>query len=186
MGSLARHEYVGLHLFTSGNLLKIRPAPMSALKASGFMNSNPPRILFVDDHQDTLDLFVIALSQENYEIVTASNVAQALQETKAQHFDLLILDSQLGDGSGVDLCRSIRKLDQATPIIFCSGRAYEKDKKEALQAGAQSYLVKPVNIEDLYGTVRQLISTATRRAFNAGITVRKNSGDLPLALAQRL
>ncbi|MDQ1637297.1 MAG: two-component system, OmpR family, response regulator [Pyrinomonadaceae bacterium] len=144
------------------------------------MNSKPPRILFVDDHQDTLDLFVVALSQQHYEVVTASSIEQALQETKVQQFDLLILDSHVGDGSGVDLCRSIRKLDQITPIVFCSGMAYEKDKKEALNAGAQGYLVKPVSIEDLYQTVRQLISNS-QQAFNVSITVREDSGNLAVA-----
>src|SRR6478672_5908366 len=71
------------------------------------MNSTPRRILLVDDHQDTLDLFAIALSQQDYEVVTASSIDGALQETKDQQFHLVILDSWVGDGSGVDLCRSI-------------------------------------------------------------------------------
>jgi DNA-binding response OmpR family regulator len=144
------------------------------------MNSKPPRILFVDDHQDTLDLFVIALSQQHYEVVTASSIERALQETRIQHFDLLILDSHVGERSGVDLCRSIRKLDQITPIVFCSGMAYEKDKKEALDAGAQGYLVKPVSFDDLYQTISQLISPS-QRALNVSIAVRNDSRDLAVA-----
>jgi DNA-binding response OmpR family regulator len=58
--------------------------------------------------------------------------------------------------------------------------AYEKDKKEALNAGAQGYLVKPVSIEDLYQTVRQLISNS-QQAFNVSITVREDSGNLAVA-----
>ena len=142
------------------------------------MNSKPPRILFVDDHQDTLDLFAMALSQERYEVVTASTVERAFQETGMQHFDLLILDSRVGDASGIDLCRSIRMRDQFTPILFCSGMAYEKNKIEALNAGAQAYMVKPVSIADLYATVRNLISLSPRRGFSAKSVVRKKSGDL--------
>ena len=145
------------------------------------MNSKPPRILFVDDHQDTLDLFVIALSQANYETVTATTIERALAETKAQHFDLLVLDSWLADGSGVDLCRRIRELDQTTPILFCSGLAYEKNKIEALNAGAQGYLVKPVSISDLYANVRELISAAPKRVPASTSMARKHSGDLALA-----
>ena len=142
------------------------------------MDSKPPRILFVDDHQDTLDLFELALSQQNYEVVTASSIERALHETQSQHFDLLILDSHVGDDSGVDLCRSIRELDQSTPILFCSGRAFEKDRTEALNAGAQDYLVKPVTISDLYATVKQLTSTPSKRTFIDNRAVRKSSGDL--------
>lgn len=145
------------------------------------MNSKPPRILFVEDHQDTLDLFVLALAQENYEIVTATSIESAFAEANAQHLDLMVLDSWVGDGSGVDLCRRIREWDQATPILFCSGVAYEKNKREALNAGAQGYLVKPVSIEDLYVNIRRLILAARKRVSADGGRALKNSGDLALA-----
>lgn len=145
------------------------------------MNSKPPRILFVDDHQDTLDLFEIALSQQNYEVVTAASIEEALQETKAKHFDLLILDSWVGDGSGVDLCKSIRERDQRTPIVFCSGLSAEKYRREALDAGAQCYLIKPVSIADLYATVGELTSRSSQRAWKRDHTSRKSSGDLVTA-----
>jgi DNA-binding response OmpR family regulator len=142
------------------------------------MNSNPPRILLVDDHQDTLDLFAIALSQQDYEVVTASSIDGALQETKDQQFHLVILDSRVGDGSGVDLCRRIRKLDQITPIVFCSGLVTEKNRQEALDAGAQGYLIKPVSIADLYATVKNWTSISSRGGDGANTVVRKTSGDL--------
>jgi two-component system response regulator PilR (NtrC family) len=132
----------------------------------------------VDDHQDTLDLFAIALSQQDYEVVTASSIDGALQETKDQQFHLVILDSWVGDGSGVDLCRSIRKLDQVTPIVFCSGLTAEKNRQEALDAGAQGYLIKPVSIADLYAIVKNWTSTPSRREDGANTVVRKTSGDL--------
>ena len=142
------------------------------------MNSTPPRILLVDDHQDTLDLFAIALSQQDYEVVTASSIDGALQATKDQQFHLVILDSWVGDGSGVDLCRSIRKRDKTTPIVFCSGVTAEKNKQEALDAGAQAYLIKPVTIADLYATVKDWTSISSRRGGGANTVVRKTSGDL--------
>jgi two-component system response regulator PilR (NtrC family) len=140
------------------------------------MNSTP-RILLVDDHQDTLDLFAIVLSQQNYEVVTASTIERAFQETKDQQFHLVILDSRVGDGSGVDLCRSIRKGDKMTPIVFCSGLTAEKNKQEALDAGAQAYLIKPVSIADLYATVKDWTSISSRRGDGA-TAMRKTSGDL--------
>ena len=145
------------------------------------MNLKPPRILFVDDHQDTLDFFVIALSQENYEIVTATSIERALAETKVQHFDLLVLDAWVGDGSGIELCKKIREIDQITPILFYSGAASENNKKEALNAGAQRYLVKPVSIPDLYEAIRELISTSAQPGFNGSGMGRRDSGDLLVA-----
>lgn len=93
----------------------------------------------------------------------------------------MVLDSRVGDGLGVDLCRNIRELDQITPILFYSGVAHEKNKKEALNAGAQGYLVKPASIPELYETVRELISTPARRGFDGSSNSRKNSGELAVA-----
>ncbi len=135
------------------------------------------KILFVDDHQDTLDLFTIILSQQNYEVVTASTVAHALDEARNRQFDLLVFDSNLADGSGVDLCRQIRETDQTTPILFCSGLGYEKNKQEAISAGAQAYLVKPVSIDGISDAVRELISKRPRTATRGDGRV---SGDLPV------
>jgi DNA-binding response OmpR family regulator len=122
------------------------------------MNSLPRRILLVDDHQDTLDLFAMVLSDDNYEVVTASSLKQAWEQAQNRHFDLLVLDSRLQDGSGLELCRNIRETDQRTPILFCSGQAYEQNKQEALRAGAQAYLVKPVSIAAIRDAVHELIS----------------------------
>jgi Response regulators consisting of a CheY-like receiver domain and a winged-helix DNA-binding domain len=66
----------------------------------------------------------------------------------------------LPDGSGVELCRRVRKFNQRTPIIFYSGLAYETDITKALAAGAQAYLVKPVDVTDLIQSVENLIGKA--------------------------
>jgi DNA-binding response OmpR family regulator len=128
------------------------------------MASTRSKILFVEDHEDTRDLFALVLSQENYDVVTVPTVERALYQANTEQFDLVVLDSRLTDGSGVDLCRNIRKIDQSMPILFCSGLAYEKNKEEALAAGAQGYLVKPVSIPVMCQTVKELISSAHGQA----------------------
>jgi DNA-binding response OmpR family regulator len=137
----------------------------------------PPRILFVDDHQDTLDLFALVLSQQNYDVMTASSADRALAEATTQHFDLLIFDSLLGDDSGVDLCKKIRETDARTPILFCSGLGYEKDKQEALSAGAQGFLVKPVSIAEMCETVRELISVSPYNKRDRGRKASRDSSE---------
>ncbi|MBC8030253.1 MAG: response regulator [Pyrinomonadaceae bacterium] len=143
------------------------------------MSSPPPSILVLDDHQDTLDLFVMVLSQRGYEVLAVSSVKQALKLTNEKRFDLLVFDSRLSDGSGIDLCKHIRETDQLTPILFCSGLAYEKNKQEALNAGAQAYLVKPVSISLICETVASLLATSERQAaslLKGG--QRRDSGEL--------
>jgi DNA-binding response OmpR family regulator len=127
------------------------------------MQSPDTRILLVEDHSDTRELFEVFLAQSKYEVETASTINEALQIAGANSFGLFIFDAVLPDGSGVDLCRSVRQFDERTPILFCSGLAYEADIKNALGAGAQAYLVKPVDLADLTESVEQLIGKCAER-----------------------
>jgi DNA-binding response OmpR family regulator len=115
------------------------------------------KILFVEDHDDTRELMALVLSQANYEVVTAPSLAGAIKLAKTHKFDLFVLDSLLGDGTGIELCRLIRRMDHLTPILFCSAKAYDNDKIEAFRSGAQRYLVKPVDIRLLCLTVAELL-----------------------------
>ena len=116
------------------------------------------RILFVDDHEDTRDLMRLVLTQEQYEVVTANSMRDAVALAEKENFDLFMFDSWLPDGTGIELCKRIREMNQLTPILFYSGLAHEQNKQEALRSGAQEYLVKPVSIPELFKTVAGLIS----------------------------
>jgi DNA-binding response OmpR family regulator len=116
------------------------------------------KILLVEDHQDTSDLLVLLLSQLDYDVATATSISKALNLAQSANFDLFVLDSMLPDGSGAELCKHIRQLDDSTPILFYSAMAYENDKHEALSAGAQRYLVKPVDSDAFCRTVKEMIA----------------------------
>jgi DNA-binding response OmpR family regulator len=122
------------------------------------MRPTKSKILFVEDHEDTRELMALVLEQANYEVVTAPSIAEALSLAEADKFDLFVLDSLLLDGSGIELCRLIRETDHSTPILFCSAKAYDKDKNDAFDSGAQRYLVKPIDISLLCSTVAELIA----------------------------
>ncbi|MGH9872800.1 MAG: response regulator transcription factor [Pyrinomonadaceae bacterium] len=116
------------------------------------------KILLVEDHEDTSDLMVLLLSQLDYDVATAASIAGALGQAEAGHFDLFVLDSMLPDGTGTDLCKHIRLQNHSTPILFYSAMAYEHDKDEALSAGAQRYLVKPVDCDVFCRTVTEMLN----------------------------
>lgn len=126
------------------------------------MDSPDARILLVEDHADTREFLEVFLAQSEYEVKSASTINEALQIASAHSFGLFIFDALLPDGSGVDLCRSVRKFDEKTPILFCSGLAYEADIKNALGAGAQAYLVKPIDVADLTESIKQLIGKCAK------------------------
>jgi len=128
------------------------------------MQLNKRRVLYVEDHEDTRELITIVLRQRDFEVEYAHTVAGGVRLATEERFDLYLLDSWLPDGSGLDLCRRIRKFDQATPILFYSAAAYEADKNIALSAGAQAYLIKPSQTSELCDLVSSLIDTATQNA----------------------
>ena len=128
------------------------------------MPLNKRRILYVEDHEDTRELVVLLLNQQNYEVTTAESISSAIELALLNKYDLYLLDYWLPDGSGLELCRSIREFDARTPILFYSAAAYEVDRELALKSGAQGYLTKPTQNSELCDLVSLLIEgSAVRR-----------------------
>ena len=123
---------------------------------------NIPRVLYIEDHEDTRELVTLVLEQRSVEVVTGSTIATGIALAGSQNFDLYLLDSWLPDGSGLDLCRQIREFDKATPILFYSAAAYEIDRNQALNCGAQAYLIKPSHPSELCNLVTTLIESHRR------------------------
>jgi DNA-binding response OmpR family regulator len=106
-------------------------------------------ILCVDDNQDTCDMITALLGQAHYEVQHALSVADGLSKARQGGFDLILLDWNFEDGTGLDLCRQVRAFDPATPILFYTGEIDDDAIRQALRAGAQGYLIKPVAIDSL-------------------------------------
>lgn len=113
------------------------------------------RILCVDDDADSLEMLCTVL--RNYDTVAASNVRDALRVASSERFDLYVLDNRYRDGTGIELCRQLRSFDQLTPVLFLSGLDTEAANREAIDAGAQAYMVKPIRIDELEQRIEQLI-----------------------------
>ncbi|HEU5239209.1 MAG TPA: response regulator [Pyrinomonadaceae bacterium] len=115
------------------------------------------RILYVDDHEDSAEMFKLLLSSPDYEVKTANTVAEAFELAKSESFDLYVLDKRLPDGSGMDLCIMLNALTPGVPCIFYRGDAYEIHRQEAMAAGADAYVPKP-DVDALIDTVHKLLS----------------------------
>jgi DNA-binding response OmpR family regulator len=132
------------------------------------MSKYRPRILYAEDHADTRELVAFVLTQNGCEIVTVDSYANALLLANAESFDLYILDNWLPDSSGVDLCLRLREMHPKTPILFYSGAAFEADKKRAIASGAQAYLTKPADSDELVSTVLRLTEGSDTARTQAG------------------
>ena len=125
-------------------------------------DQNTPRVLYIEDHEDTRELVTLVLEQRSYEVVTGSTIQSGVALAGSQQFDLYLLDSWLPDGSGLDLCKPIREFDKSTPILFYSAAAYENDRDLAINSGAQAYLIKPSQPSELCTVVESLINSHRR------------------------
>jgi len=118
-----------------------------------------PRVLYVDDDEDSREMLTAILKFSRIEARTAATAAQALQFIQTERFDLYLLDVWLPDLDGFELCRQMRCLDPDTPILFFSGAAYGADKKRGIEAGANAYVIKP-DVDGLVGNITRLVSHA--------------------------
>jgi two-component system, OmpR family, response regulator len=120
------------------------------------------RIFCIEDDQDTCDLLAFIFGRADYEVIVANTAAEALPKVVAGNFDLCLVDNVLPDGSGIELCRRIRSVNPRTPIVFYSADTASLIIKEALSAGAQAYLMKPVDPVELVQTVTELLRQANQ------------------------
>jgi two-component system, OmpR family, KDP operon response regulator KdpE len=133
------------------------------------------RILIVDDDPQILRALRINLHARQYDVVTAMDGVAALEAARTQKPDLLVLDLGLPGKNGVDVIRELRSWSEV-PIVVLSGRAGSRDKIEALDAGADDYVTKPFNIEELLARVRAV----TRRLQTAP------DGDDPVRIGEHV
>jgi len=122
------------------------------------------KILIVDDEPNVLRLIGYALEIEGYEIVTAMDGVEALNKVGTEKPDLVILDIMLPRISGIEVCQQLRSKPETVgmPIIMLSARAQVADKIEGLQAGADEYITKPVDSDEMAARVAALLERTRR------------------------
>ena len=115
------------------------------------------RLLLVDDEPKLTDFLKMELEVEGYEVEVAADGASGLIALRGEPGpDLVLLDWNLPDFTGLDICRRIRATGMTVPVLMLTGYDEVKDKVEALDAGVDDYLVKPFSIEELLARLRAL------------------------------
>jgi two-component system, OmpR family, KDP operon response regulator KdpE len=137
-------------------------------------------VLVVDDEPQILRALRINLRVRHFDVHVAATGAQALEVAAKHPPDLVVLDLGLPDLDGVEVIQGLRGWTDA-PIIVLSGRADSTDKVEALDAGADDYVTKPFNMEELLARMRAV----SRRASGDGDVPRVRIGDLVVDLAAK-
>ncbi|HEY0869961.1 MAG TPA: response regulator [Acidothermaceae bacterium] len=138
------------------------------------------RVLVVDDEPQILRALSITLKARSYDVVVATSGKQALAIAAQSSPDIVVLDLGLPDLDGIDVIRGLRGWSKV-PIIVLSGRSQGVSKVDALDAGADDYVTKPFNVDELLARLRAV----TRRAPAGSDEVRAVIGDIKVELPGR-
>jgi two-component system, OmpR family, response regulator RegX3 len=146
------------------------------------VSSQRPTILLVEDERAITEPLAEALEREGFKAEVAGTAAEAMQIAGSREPDLVLLDIGLPDGSGLDVCRELRR-DSRVPIIMLTARGAESDRVAGLELGADDYIVKPFSAREVMARVRAVLRRATPApSGDGGDPIR--IGDLTLDTAK--
>src|SRR4249919_3576344 len=114
-------------------------------------------ILLVEDEENLHEALKLNLELEGYEVSSAYDGAAALKAIQSEYFDLLILDVMLPEIDGINITETIRLQNIDVPILILSAKNTSADRVLGLKKGADDYLTKPFNLEELLLRVNKLI-----------------------------
>ncbi|MGI1833823.1 response regulator transcription factor [Bacillus altitudinis] len=115
---------------------------------------NKGKILVVEDEKKIARVLSLELEYEGYEVSVQDTGMKGLQALEEESFDLVLLDVMLPELSGLEVLRRVRKTNTATPIILITARGSVPDKVSGLDLGANDYITKPFDIEELLARIR--------------------------------
>jgi two-component system alkaline phosphatase synthesis response regulator PhoP len=124
------------------------------------------RILVVEDEEQIRKLVKMNLELEGYEVVAVDNGRKAIDIIEGQHFDLMILDVMLPEVDGFQICQKVRLNNTKVGIIILSAKDTSQDRITGLKYGADDYLTKPFNLEELLLRVSNLLKRSSEEAVN--------------------
>ena len=119
-------------------------------------------ILLVEDEENLQEALKLNLELEGYEISSAYDGTEALNSIQKEHFNLIILDVMLPELDGITVCETIRLTNPDIPILILSAKNSSADRVLGLKKGADDYLTKPFNLEELLIRVNNLIKKSER------------------------
>jgi two-component system alkaline phosphatase synthesis response regulator PhoP len=129
------------------------------------------RILLVEDEQSLADTIKLNLELEGFKVVTAADGKKALKAFKSERFNLVILDVMLPEMDGFTVCEAIRLENGELPILMLTAKNSSTDRVNGLKKGADDYLTKPFNLEELLLRVHNLLKRMNRNGENKQVPV---------------
>ncbi len=140
------------------------------------------KILIIDDEETTVQLIAILLERRNYKAVKAYSAEEGLRLAYRHQPDLVLLDIMMPDMDGWEVCKRLREMSDV-PIIFLTARDETTDIVKGLEMGADDYVVKPYNNEELVARVRAHLRRSPRPNMSEELTF--NNGEFRINFMNR-
>ena len=140
----------------------------------------PDTVLVVEDEPNLLAAFKYTLESEGYDALTAADGATGLRMAREKSPDIVVLDVQLPEIGGLEICRLLRR-ESSVPIIMLTANGEEDDRVEGLDMGADDYVVKPFSMKELLARIRSALRRSAGGAARTPDAVV--SGNLVIDLA---
>jgi len=139
-----------------------------------------PRVLLIEDDRAVREGVALALRRQGHEVAAAETGEDGLERLRSFRPDVVVLDLMLPGMSGLDVCRGMRALDQTLPILMATARGDDEDIVVGLEAGADDYVVKPVQARVLEARIRAVLRRAAGAPAEGGIPKIDTYGDLSI------
>ncbi len=150
------------------------------------MPAKKTMILTADDDPQLLRLVARNLQLEGYDVLTASDGKQAIEQIEAHQPDLVLLDVMMPKMDGFSVCQRVREFS-TVPIIIVTARGQDQDKIRGLDLGADDYLTKPFSVDELLARVRAVLRRTHYTANeNAAARTTATFGELSIDFSQHL
>jgi two-component system response regulator RegX3 len=147
------------------------------------ISTQRPTILLVEDERAITEPLAEALEREGFISAVAGTAAEAMEQANGSTPDLVLLDIELPDGSGLDVCRELRRRTEV-PIIILTARGAEADRVAGLELGADDYIVKPFSAREVMARVRAVLRRTSPGSGGSNGAEQIMIGDLSLDTAR--
>jgi CheY-like chemotaxis protein len=121
------------------------------------------KILIAEDERDIRDLVIFTLQFSGYEVIAAANGEEAVEKSRREKPDLVLMDVRMPRMTGYEACRALKQdgPTQNIPIVFLSAKGQEKEVQSGLQAGATDYILKPFSPAHLTKRIEEILARTT-------------------------
>ena len=154
-------------------------SPDKRLK-KGVLMSEKKRILIVDDDTEIRDLLEFDIASSGYFVDTASDGMEGLNKALNNKYDLILLDVMMPKMNGFDVCKNIRQAKIIVPILKLTAKGTIGDKTSGFDSGADDYLVKPFDVQEVLLRIRVLLRRNQPQVENLGSTEILDVGDIEI------